>query len=181
MKINDLLTCLIISLASTGELNLPLHIYILQLTQHQEGLLSLHRLPLVLQQNLQPLHWPYTGFQVAAPALQHLSVHGQHGKPPLPPFFPLLTSFCNHSAIHLHPQEVPWGHQPGPHIFWAASGKISLHSGLENSEDPPKISLHSHVGPDSVDPGMRICRWSGNTGAVGKSTVKEKLLGQEGL
>lgn len=77
-----------------------------------------------------------------------LSVRGQQGKPFLSPFPRLLTysltSFSNHPAIYLHPQEVPRGfNQPDPHTLQAACGKISLHSRLENPEEPPKISTHS--------------------------------------
>lgn len=114
MKINDLLTFLIISLASTGELNSPLHICILQHTQHQEGLLSLHSLPLLHRQNLQLC------------TTHQCVVSMEKWKTTSPSFFFFaswvysLTSFSNHSAIHLHPQEVlisqipiPWGQHLG--------------------------------------------------------------------
>lgn len=53
--------------------------------------------------------------------------------------------------------------------------------GLRSQRSHPKSLYTLRLAPALPDPGRSIYRWSGNTGAVRKSSVKGKLLGQEGL
>lgn len=183
MKINDLLTCLIISLASTGELNLPLHIYILQHSA-PGGSAVPPQVPFVAPAESPAIALTWHWLSGGTPALHYQCVVSRENHfsllflaswltawPPFPITLPsIYTPKKSHGVLI---SQIPTPSRQ--HV-----GKSLCTQDLRIQRSHLK-SLHTPVGSDSAHPGMSICRWSGNSGAVGKSTVKGKLLWQEGL